>query len=35
MHHDLKDDFDHPKLPEGHPLRGHVLYQLKASEWQT
>lgn len=24
-----KDDFDHPKLPEGHPLRRHVLYQLK------
>lgn len=24
MHHD--SDFDHPKLPEGHPLRRHVLY---------
>lgn len=22
------DDFDHPKLPEGHPLRRHVLYRL-------
>lgn len=21
------DDFDHPKLPEGHPLRPHVLYR--------
>mgnify|MGYP003551837969 CR=1 FL=1 len=20
------DDFDHPVLPEGHPLRRHVLY---------
>jgi hypothetical protein len=29
MHHDPKDDFDHPKLPEGHPLRRHVLYRLK------
>lgn len=23
------DDFDHPKLPQGHPLRRHVLYRLK------
>jgi RimJ/RimL family protein N-acetyltransferase len=22
------DDFDHPLLPEGHPLRRHVLYRL-------
>ena len=21
MHHLAQDDFDHPKLPEGHPLR--------------
>ncbi|HEY2810815.1 MAG TPA: GNAT family N-acetyltransferase [Rhabdochlamydiaceae bacterium] len=25
MHRDPKDDFDHPKLPEAHPLRKHVL----------
>lgn len=24
------DDFDHPRLPPGHPLRRHVLYRLKA-----
>lgn len=24
-----EDDFEHPKLPEGHPLRPHVLYRLK------
>lgn len=35
MHHDSKDDFDHPKLPEGHWLRRHVLYRLGASEWET
>jgi RimJ/RimL family protein N-acetyltransferase len=23
------DDFDHPNLPEGHPLRRHVLYRLR------
>ena len=22
-------DFEHPRLPEGHPLRRHVLYRLK------
>lgn len=27
MYHDPKDDFDHPKLLEGHPLRRHVLYR--------
>jgi len=31
MAHDPADDFDHPKLPEGHPLRRHVLYRLEAS----
>lgn len=29
MHHSSEDDFDHPKLPEGHPLRRHVLYRKK------
>lgn len=35
MHTDPKDAFDHPKLPEGHPLRRHILYRLKASEWRA
>lgn len=26
-----QDDFDHPSLPEGHPLRRHVLYRLGRS----
>jgi RimJ/RimL family protein N-acetyltransferase len=26
---DLNGDFDHPGLPEGHPLRRHVLYRMK------
>lgn len=30
MQHDLEDDFDHPNLFEGHWLRRHVLYRLKA-----
>ncbi len=29
MTHDPVEDFDHPSLPEGHPLRRHVLYRLK------
>ena len=28
MSHDARDDFDHPSLPEGHPLRRHVLYRI-------
>ncbi|HYM48702.1 MAG TPA: GNAT family N-acetyltransferase [Burkholderiaceae bacterium] len=28
MQRDLNGDFDHPRLPEGHPLRRHVLYRL-------
>jgi RimJ/RimL family protein N-acetyltransferase len=28
MTHDPHDDFDHPKLPEGHSLRRHVLYRI-------
>lgn len=26
MAHKASDDFDHPLLPDGHPLRRHVLY---------
>jgi ribosomal-protein-alanine N-acetyltransferase len=27
------EDFDHPLLPEGHPLRRHVLYRLDRAQW--
>ena len=30
MIHDPADDFDHPALPAGHPLRRHVLYRMGA-----
>ncbi len=33
MHHDSRDDFDHPKLAPGHPLRRHVLYRIRRAEW--
>ena len=29
MTHDPADDFDHPGVPDGHPLQRHVLYRLK------
>lgn len=29
MSHNEADDFDHPRLAAGHPLRRHVLYRLK------
>ena len=29
MTRDPADDFDHPRMPEGHPLRRHVLYRLE------
>ena len=29
MTHKSADDFDHPNLPEGHPLRPHVLYRVQ------
>ncbi|HUK11061.1 MAG TPA: GNAT family N-acetyltransferase [Stellaceae bacterium] len=27
------DDFDHPRVPEGHPLRRHVLYRIRREDW--
>jgi RimJ/RimL family protein N-acetyltransferase len=33
MRRDPADDFDHPRLPEGHPLRRHVLYRLDSASY--
>jgi ribosomal-protein-alanine N-acetyltransferase len=33
MTHDPADDFEYPKLPEGHPLRPHVLYRITGEQW--
>ncbi|GGL01844.1 N-acetyltransferase [Sphaerisporangium melleum] len=35
MTRDPADDFDHPVLPEGSPLRRHVLYRLDAATWRA
>ena len=34
MRHDAAGDFDHPRLPAGHPLQRHVLYRLRREDWQ-
>lgn len=33
MTHNPADDFDHPVIEPGHPLRRHVLYRLHHREW--
>lgn len=33
MRRDPADDFDHPAIAEGHPLRRHVLYRLGAGSY--
>lgn len=32
MVHDPEGDFDHPRQPEGSPLRRHVLYRIRAEQ---
>ncbi len=34
MTHSAGEDFDHPSLAEGHPLRRHVLYRISRQEWE-
>ncbi len=33
MQHDPGDDFNHPRLPKGHPLEPHVLYRIKRCDF--
>jgi len=35
MVHSPADDFEHPLVPEGHPLLQHVLYRLSKEAWQA
>jgi RimJ/RimL family protein N-acetyltransferase len=35
MTHDPADDFDHPRLPPGSPLRRHVLYRMPVDRWRA
>ncbi len=34
MTRDIAGDFEHPKVPENHHLRKHVLYRLRREEFQ-
>lgn len=34
MTRDPADDFDHPRLADGDPLRRHVLYRITRARWQ-
>ena len=34
MRHSPGEDFQHPALAEGHPLRPHVLYRLSRLDWE-
>lgn len=33
MQRDRGNDFEHPNVAEGHPLRRHVLFRLKKRDW--
>jgi len=33
MRRDPNSDFDHPRLPAGHPLRRHWLYRINRAAW--
>src|SRR6201987_576324 len=35
MTHDPAENFAHPNLPAGHPLRRHVLYRLTREKWHN
>jgi RimJ/RimL family protein N-acetyltransferase len=35
MRRSPSDDFDHPKVAEGNPLRRHVLYRMSQAEWRS
>lgn len=34
MHHRPEEDFEHPLLPQGHPMRKHVLYRVSRDDWE-
>jgi RimJ/RimL family protein N-acetyltransferase len=35
MGHDPREDFDHPRLEPGDPLRPHVLYRMSQRRWRA
>jgi len=35
MTHDPDGDFEHPNIPQGDPIRPHVLYRLSSPDWRS
>jgi RimJ/RimL family protein N-acetyltransferase len=35
LRHDSDGDFEHPELPEHHPIRPHVLYRIARAAWES
>jgi len=35
MRRDPGGDFEHPRVPVGHPVRHQVLYRLRRDEWRA
>jgi RimJ/RimL family protein N-acetyltransferase len=35
MHRVASDDFDHPRVPDGHDLKRHLLYRLSRQDWKN
>jgi RimJ/RimL family protein N-acetyltransferase len=35
MTHDPDDDFDHPRVPDGHSLKRHVLCRMTRERWHA
>jgi len=35
MSRDPHDDFDHPRVPAGHPFRRHLLYRIRRDAWRS
>lgn len=35
MQRDENGDFEHPRLPEGHHLRPHILYRMTKDDWES
>ena len=35
MTHDPAEDFDHPRVAVGDPLRPHVLYRIGREAWEA
>lgn len=34
MKRDPADDFDHPRVPDGSPMKRHVLYRISRARWE-